>query len=116
VVVHLGHFTDDLHGASMALGIATMLQQRDVPVTLFLDREGVRLADARVPNDLRWGGGRSIADAYAGFVKAGGQVLLCPHCAQAAGITAKDLRKGAVIGTDEAVAEAFVSASKVIDY
>jgi sulfur relay (sulfurtransferase) complex TusBCD TusD component (DsrE family) len=43
-------------------------------------------------------------------------VLLCPHCAQAAGITAKDLRKGAVIGTDEAVAEAFVSASKVIDY
>ena len=54
VVVHLGHFTDDLHGASMALSIANMLQKRKVPVTLFLDREGVRLVDARVPQNLQW--------------------------------------------------------------
>ncbi len=116
VLVHLGHYTDDLHAASMALGIATLLQEKKVPVTLFLDREAVRLADRRVPQDLQWGESPSIARRYAAFVKAGGKVLLCSHCAKAAGIEAADLREGARLGTDESVAEAFMSAAKVIDY
>ncbi|MGH0033994.1 MAG: DsrE family protein [Myxococcota bacterium] len=116
VIVHLGHFTDDLHAASMALGIANMLQKGGSAVTLFLDREGVRLADSRVPQDLRWGKARPIADAYSGFVKAGGTVLLCSHCAEAAGIDESHLRQGARLGSDESVAAAFAAATKVIDY
>lgn len=116
VVVHLGHYTDDLHAASMALDLAGMLRGRDVPVTLFLGREGVRLADRRVPQSLRWSDGPSIAEKYAAFVKAGGRVLLCPHCASAAGVDAGSLREGASLGTDENVAAAFLEADKVIDY
>lgn len=116
VVVHLGHFTDDLHAASMALSIATMLQKRKVPVTLFLDRDGARLADARVPQDLSWGKSPSIGSKYATFVDGGGTILVCPHCAAATGLAAKDLRKGAQIGTEETIGAALAGASKVIDY
>ena len=117
VVVHLGHYTDDLHAVSMALGIATLLQEKGVPVTLFLDREGVRLADRRVTQNLHfWGDSLSISRKYASFINAGGVVLLCAHCAQAAGIGAENLLEGAQIGTDASITEAFVRASKVIDY
>ncbi len=116
VVVHLGHFTDDLHAASMALSVATMLQKREVPVTLFLDREGVRLVDARVPQDLQWGNSASIEAKYTAFVDGGGTVLVCPHCAAAAGLAAKDLRPGATLGSEETIGAALAGASKVIDY
>src|SRR5690606_4158914 len=43
IVVHLSHFTDDLHRCFMALELATILQESDAQVTLFLDLEGVRL-------------------------------------------------------------------------
>lgn len=43
VVVHLSHFTDDLHAAFMALNIGTMLAESgEAEVTLFLDLEAVR--------------------------------------------------------------------------
>ncbi len=116
VLVHLGHYTDDLHAASMALGIANLLQKQGAPVTIFLDREGVRLADARVPQDLAWAGGSTIAKRYQAFVDGGGTVLLCSHCAEAAGIDAGNLRKGAKLGTDASISAVFLAASKVIDY
>jgi len=116
VLVHLGHYSDDLHAASMALGIANLLQGQGVPVTIFLDREGVRLADARVPQNLAWADAPTIAERYQSFVKGGGAILLCSHCAKAAGIEAGNLRSGAKLGTDETIAAAFLGAAKVIDY
>ena len=116
IVVHIGHFTDDLHAVSMALALATNLQKGDVSVTVFLDREGVRLADSRVPQDLRWGSGASVAERYAAFVEAGGSFLLCAHCSEAAGVAAPHLRKGARIASDAEVRDLFERADKVIGY
>jgi len=116
VVIHLGHYTDDLHSASMAMSLATLLQQQGARVTLFLDREGVRLVDARGPDDLAWGAGSSVVGAYQAFVAAGGSALVCPHCAHAAGLDAANLRSGARIGDDAAVAKLFLEAGRVIDY
>ena len=39
-VVHLSHFTDDLHRAFMALKMAKLMQEGGVQTTLFLDIEG----------------------------------------------------------------------------
>ncbi|HSF30385.1 MAG TPA: hypothetical protein VLK82_07930 [Candidatus Tectomicrobia bacterium] len=47
IVVHPKHYTDDLHAVFMALGIAGLMQGKGAQVTLMLDLEGVRLADAR---------------------------------------------------------------------
>lgn len=119
VVVHLQHFTGDLHAASMAVKLATAMQSKGAEVTLFLDLEGVRVADTRQPQDLSWGQGHghTFADMYDAFIKAGGKVLVCPHCAQAVGMTEKELRPGAKIAKDaNEVADLLLSASKILDY
>ena len=116
IIVHLSHYTDNLHAVSMALALSTNLQEGGASVTLFLDLEGVRLADARTPKDLRWGTGPPISEGLASFVKAGGSILLCAHCSRAAGLDTAKLRAGAQIGTDAEVRAAFLAAQKVIDY
>ena len=116
IVVHLSQSTNDLHAASMALKLGTALQKGGAEVTLFVDLEGVRIADVRQPVDLRWGNSPPIGELYEGFVKSGGKVLVCPHCAAAAGLDAKSLREGAKIGTSEDIVKALSEASKVLDY
>jgi predicted peroxiredoxin len=89
--------------------------------TQFLSRphtlEGVRLADTRTPQDLRWGHGDDIAKAYKAFIEAGGEVIVCPHCAKAAGFDEKSLRPGARMakqGND--LADVIIAADKVLDF
>ena len=116
IVVHLSHYSDDLHAVNMALKIGTMLSDAGASVTLFADLEGARLGDRRLPNNLRWGSGKPVSGLYDAFVKAGGSVILCPHCASAAGISEDALRDGARIGTQEEIAALFLAADKILDY
>jgi len=116
VVVHLTHFTDNLHAAKMAVHLAAKMQELGADVTLLLDLEGVRLADARQPQELIWGKGEPISQELAAFVKLGGHMLLCPHCAAHSGATAAHLRPGARIGKDGELAETILGADKILDY
>lgn len=116
VVVHLSHYTDDLHAAFMALKLSTAMQQKGAQTTLVLDLEGVRLASTQQPQDLRWGTSGDIAGHYDAFVKAGGKIMVCPHCAQAAGVDAKTLRPGAQIVKEDELAAALLAADKILDY
>jgi predicted peroxiredoxin len=116
-VVHLSQYSNDLHAVFMALKIAGMLKKKGDPVVLFVDLEGVRLADDRVPDDMKWGqSDADVAALYTEFVKAGGEIKVCPHCAKAAGLGAENLRSGASVLTSEELAELLSKASKVIDY
>jgi sulfur relay (sulfurtransferase) complex TusBCD TusD component (DsrE family) len=115
IVVHISHYTDDLHAVSMGLSLATNLLG-GANVTLFLDREGVRLADTRTPQNLRWGDSAPIAELYAAYLKAGGSVVLCAHCAHAAGLEASSVRQGARIGSDGEVRALILAADKIIDF
>ena len=116
-MVHLGSFTNDLHAAKMALKVGTAMRQQGASVVLFLDREGVRLADTRQPLTLVYGDGDSFEKMYDAFVAAGGTVLVCPHCAHEAGMSAATLRKGAHLAADAPeLAKAILAADRVIDY
>lgn len=117
VVVHLSHFTDDLHAGFMALKVANAVQKRGGEVTLFLDLEGARLAHKHNDLAMRWGrSDTTLQQLYDQFVKAGGKAIVCPHCAHHAGIADESLRDGMVIATEEQIADAMLAASKVIDY
>lgn len=117
IVVHLGHATDDLHSASMGVSLARMLQKKGASVTVFLDREGVRIADDDMPKSLGWGKKSDpVVAILVDFMKAGGRVLLCPHCAEMAGVEDDDLFEGARIASQAEVADVFLAADKVIDY
>ena len=117
IVIRLGHYTDDLHAAGMAVGFAKTLQERGQKVTLMLTLEGVRLADTRTPQDLQWGHSDKIGKAYEGFRKAGGEIIVCPHCAAAAGIDEKSLRPGALFGKEgHDLVDVLIAADKVVDF
>lgn len=117
VVVHLSHTTDDLHAAFMALKLARVLQSRGAKVHLFVDLEGARVADKRVPGDLGWGAGdMTLEQLYDALVQAGGKVVVCPHCAKAVGLDQANLRSGAGIGTVEEIGQMLMDADVIMDY
>jgi predicted peroxiredoxin len=117
IVVRLGHYTDDLHAANMAVGFAKTMQERGQKVTLMLTLEGVRLADARTPQDLKWGHGDEIGKAYEDFRKVGGEIIVCPHCAEAVGLDEKSLRPGSRFGKEgNDLVDVLIAADKVVDF
>ncbi|WP_240928302.1 DsrE family protein [Thalassoroseus pseudoceratinae] len=117
VVVHLSHFTDDLHRCFMALKIATLMKNGGADVTLFLDLEGVRLAERRQLLDMTWGSDSTpLAKHYENFAEAGGKVVLCPHCAKSARIGDIALKRHAEIGTEELLGQMLLNADKILDY
>lgn len=116
IIIHLSQFGDNLHAVNMALKIGTALRESRARVTLFLDLEGVRLADKGQPLSLKWGTGKTVGELFTDFVNAGGATLVCPHCAKAAGLVEKNLRKGVKITTEEALAKLILKADKIMDY
>lgn len=117
VVVHLSHFTDDLHRCFMALKLGTLLQKSGAEVHLFLDLEGVRLAERRQLLDMTWGSSETtLAQHYENFTEGGGKVLLCPHCASSARIGDMSLKRHAEIGNDKMIATMFLETDKILDY
>lgn len=116
VVVHLSHFSDDLHAVTMGLGIAAGMAKEGAAVTLMLDLEGPRLADSRQSLDMRWGHSQTVEELYGAFLAAGGTVLLCPHCAHHAGLTDEFVRDGARIAAEGELPKLILAADKVLDY
>lgn len=122
IVVHLKRHIEDLQGAITAVRLATLMQSNekcDVDVTLFLTLGGVRLADARMPQDLAFGrdvNAPTLAQAVAGFQNFGGRIAVCPACAGEIDLTPADLIDGAEIVGPEAIAEIFLNADKVLDF
>ncbi|QDT12678.1 DsrE family protein [Planctomycetes bacterium K23_9] len=117
VVVHLSHFTDDLHRCFMALKVAGLMQTHGAEVSIFLDLEGVRLAQRRQELAFTWGADSpTLAEYYDKFTAAGGKVVVCPHCAKSAHVSQGGLRRNAEIATMPALGKLLVDADKVMDY
>lgn len=118
IIVHLNHGTDDLHAVFMALKMAHGLQKKGAQAILVLTMEGVRIADTRQPQNLRWGDApMTLAELYAEFVKAGGKVMVCPICAQAIGLEEKSLRPGTQFASaPNDIPSLILMADKVLDF
>lgn len=116
-VVHLSHFTDDLHRAFMALKTADMLVGEKVTVTLYLDLEAVRLAERRQDLEVTWGSSpTTLGELYTRFTEKGGRVLICSHCAHGARVAPMGARPNALIATEDDLRTMWLDADKVIDY
>ena len=117
VVVHLSHFTDDLHRCFMALKVANLMQDYGAEVTIFLDLEGVRLAERKQELDFTWGpDSPKLSEHYEQFAAGGGKVLVCPHCAKSAHVTDPGLKRNADIATMPMLGKMLIEADKVMDY
>ncbi len=116
IVVHLTKSERDAHAAILAVKVAEELQSQGAEVTLYLDLEGVQLVDVRRERDGLWATSGPLPKHYEGLLAAGGKVLVSAEDARRAGLGQADLRKGAHIATPAEVAQALLSADKIIDY
>lgn len=72
--------TDNLDRAAMAVGISNkVLSTKKMPVTIFLSAQGVRWVDKNIPQN-RYVNGKTIPEMLQGFIKSGGQVIVCKMC------------------------------------
>lgn len=118
IVVHLKKNTEDLQAAIISARLATLMASEGCNVTLFLTLRGVRLADARMPQNLAFGisTAPTLEQVVASFQASGGTVAVCPACADEIGLTPADLIPGAVILDRTGLVDLFLSADKIIDF
>lgn len=83
----------------MAIGFSTkVLTQKKIPVTIFLNVEGARIADKNIP-EHKHANGKSLKEMLAAFMSAGGQVIVCPMCMKnVGGLGKEDLIPGVTVG------------------
>jgi predicted peroxiredoxin len=110
--------SDDLNRAAMAIGFSTkVLQEKKIPVTIFLNVEGVRIADKSIP-EHKHASGKSLKEMLAGFIKGGGRVLVCPMCMKnVGGLSKDDLIDGVEVGGPDVTWPAlFAAGTTVLSY
>lgn len=110
--------SDDINRATMAIGFSTrVLKEKKIPVTIFLNVEGVRIADKNIP-EHKHATGKSTKEMLATFIEAGGKVIVCPMCMKNVGGLKKDeIIDGAVIGGSDVTWPAlFADGTTVLSY
>lgn len=110
--------SDDINRATMAIGFSTrVLKEKKIPVTIFLNVEGVRIADKNIPGHTH-ATGKSTKEMLAAFIEAGGKVIVCPMCMKNVGGLQKDeIIDGAVIGGSDVTWPAlFADGTTVLSY
>ena len=82
--------SDELDRAAMAIGFGTkVLQEKKIPVTIFLNVDGVRLADKNIPQN-KYVTGNTPQQMLQKFMESGGRVIICPMCMKNVGGMGKD--------------------------
>lgn len=93
--------------AAMAVFLAeTMMTEKGLHAAIFLNVDGVRLADKHLPGNT-YVDGQTVQQKLQSFMKAGGKVYVCPMCMKnVGGMEEGDLIAGAQVATVEAVYDA----------
>jgi predicted peroxiredoxin len=110
--------SNELDRAAMAIFIAQKaLTEKGAEVTIFLNVDGVRLADKRLPSPTH-PSGATLHEMLQTFMKAGGRVYACPMCMQnVGGMHEADLLEGIQAATMDGVWSAlFAKDVRVLSY
>ncbi len=79
-VVSLTHAKDDTDRATVAFVVANAAAASDKDTVVFLNIEGVRLAQPGYADDIHEEGFAALKDLMANFVEAGGKIFVCSPC------------------------------------
>lgn len=96
-LINCQHGSDDLEKATVALIVASAAAAMDGQTAMFLTSESVRLATSGGADGLQAKGYPAVAELLRGYKENGGQLWVCPVCANARGIEPDDLIAGAEI-------------------
>jgi sulfur relay (sulfurtransferase) complex TusBCD TusD component (DsrE family) len=110
--------SDEVNRARMAITLAhRVLTEKKIPVTIWLNVEGVRLLDSRL-SPPRYGDGKSTMEELKAFMHDGGTVMVCPMCMKnVGGLAPEDLPKGVILSEMEVFwQKAFAHGVTVLSY
>jgi predicted peroxiredoxin len=110
--------SDEINRAAMAIMFShKVLTERKIPVTIFLNVEGVRLADSSIPQ-AKHPSGKSPSEMLTGFMADGGTVLICPMCMKnVGGIAPEQLLEGVKVGKPDVTWPAlFAEGTRILSY
>ena len=131
IVVKLDHFDamnweDPFPGGHnwqpvcMAFGVANRAlgENHENHVTLFLNLQGVELADTATASDLSDFSclNGNLQESWDNLVDNGVEIAVCGGCAKIGDVTPETLREGAYITEPDDVSRIFLEADKVVDY
>ncbi len=110
--------SDEINRAAMAIFLADRsLEEKGASVAIFLNVEGIRLADKHLPRH-RHAKGKTTTEMLHEFMNKGGQVFACPMCmANVGGMSPDDLIEGVKVADMDGVWEAlFGKDVRVLSY
>lgn len=110
--------SNEMNRAAMAINFSSRVRtQKKIPVTIFLNVDGVRLVNRNIPDSIHVSG-KSLKEMLSDFMAAGGHVIACPMCMKnVGGMTKADLMDGVVIGSSDVTWPAlFADKTTVLNY
>ena len=110
--------SNEMNRAAMAISFSTrVLEQKKMPATIFLNVDGVRLANKNIPGS-RHVSGKTLQEMLVQFMASGGKVIVCPMCMKnVGGMTTADLINGAMVGGSDVTWPAlFAENTTVLNY
>lgn len=110
--------SNEMNRAAMAINFSTRIRtQKKIPVTIFLNVDGVRLVNRNIPGSTHVSG-KTLQQMLASFMASGGKVLACPMCMKnVGGMKKTDLMEGVVVGGSDVTWPAlFADNTTVLNY
>ena len=110
--------SNEMNRAAMAINFSTRIRtQKKIPVTIFLNVDGVRLVNRNIPCST-YVSGKTLQEMLTSFMASGGKVLACPMCMKnVGGMTKADLLEGVVVGGSDVTWPAlFAENTTVLNY
>lgn len=91
ILVNITRGKNNLHGVSMALGLAQSAIKNGRQAFLFLNVEAPVFATRDLGEEIKYPDFPPVKKMLADFVAMGGRVLVCKHCAHVANIRQEDM-------------------------
>lgn len=110
--------SNEMNRAAMAINFSTRIRtQKQIPVTIFLNVDGVRVVNRHIPGNTHVSG-KTLQEMLTAFMAAGGKVLACPMCMKnVGGMKKEDLLEGVVVGGSDVTWPAlFAEDTTVLSY
>ncbi len=116
ILVSLASSHDNTDRATVGFVVAGAAAASGQDTTVFLSADGAWLGKKGEADKIHEDGFAPLADLMAGFVEAGGKIIVCSPCAKKRGIAQADLVDGAVIAGGAAVFALMTAGAQTISY
>ena len=116
ILVSLASSHDNTDRATVAFVVASAAAASAQDTTIFLSADGAWLGKKGEADKIHEDGFAPLTDLMAGFVEAGGKIMVCSPCAKKRGITEADLVDGSVIAGGAAVVALMAAGAQTISY